>query len=626
MSHIHSVSDSDARFIINPITRQIKNESSRKTTLIQYDHNSERFTFELPRYVEGHDMSLCTKVEVHYFNIDPKTKEERSGLYTADDFRICPDNEEAVLFSWLISQNGTKLAGILKFFIRYKCEDENKVVRYSWNTAFFTGISVGESGDAGEAFETEYIDVIEQWQAKVIQAITDEVNANVSAWAEMESGKVRGEMTAFSADWNAALNVERARIDNFAKLPEGSTTGDAELHDIRVGADGIIYSSAGAAVREQIAAIVDKLKFTKVDYDETLVAVDGYYVQDTGKLFENESYSISKPIHVPAGYTVTFTARGYKTAVAMIAKLNVDGTYVSLMTSIDSDTHAYTYTTTEDTDVVFSWSTSRGYTLHINVDIHNVISTLSEQIMSVSESIGVYGEALLENARTEYIIEDYVSLSLFSRFGVIGDSYASGEVYFGEKFHDIYDISWGQILARKLGTVCTNFSGGGYSTRGWLTNSKGLTRMLDTEAQDVYYLCLGINDANYYGEEYLGTIADINEDWTQNPDTFFGNYGKIIGNIMNHAPHAKIVMSTMVPTTDMKATYNAAIIEIANHFGIPYIVQTDDPFFTSDFYDDGKVQSHPVAVVYSGMANAIERLLKKCIIENFDYFKDAYMY
>lgn len=282
MAHIHSVSDSDARFIINPITRQIKNESSRKTTLIQYDHNSERFTFELPRYVEGHDMSLCTKVEVHYFNIDPKTKEERSGLYTADDFCICPDNEDAVLFSWLVSQNGTKLAGILKFFIRYKCEDENKVVRYSWNTAFFTGISVGESGDAGEAFETEYIDVIEQWQAKVIQAITDEVNANVSAWAELESGKVRGEMTSFSAQWNEALNVERARIDKFVAMPEGATTNDAELLDIRVGADGEIYNSAGTAIRAQFRATDEKL------------AVFGEFEIDTSKW---------EPVNVIEGHT-----------------------------------------------------------------------------------------------------------------------------------------------------------------------------------------------------------------------------------------------------------------------------------------------------------------------------------
>ena len=76
----HAIIDSDARFTINPITRAILNETSRKTILIQGDHNSERYTFEMPMYVEGHDMTLCNRVEVHYLNIGAK-KDQNSGLY-----------------------------------------------------------------------------------------------------------------------------------------------------------------------------------------------------------------------------------------------------------------------------------------------------------------------------------------------------------------------------------------------------------------------------------------------------------------------------------------------------------------------------------------------------------------
>ena len=65
MGHKHSVYDSDAHFSINPITKVIKNESSKKTTLVQGDHNSERFSFDIPRFIEGHDMMNCNLVEVH---------------------------------------------------------------------------------------------------------------------------------------------------------------------------------------------------------------------------------------------------------------------------------------------------------------------------------------------------------------------------------------------------------------------------------------------------------------------------------------------------------------------------------------------------------------------------------
>lgn len=223
MEHKHGVYDSDTRFSINSATRQIKNESSRKTTLMQNDHNSERFTFELPRIIEGHDMSLCNVAEVHYLNISSTDKkEQRKGRYTVDDLQISPDDPEKVVFSWLISSNATQLVGALTFRIRFKCVEDG-VITYAWHTAIFTGISVSDGINADETFEMDYVDIIEQWKAVVTKEIADDVNAEVTAWKEVESGKVRGEMTAFSAEWNELLNVERKRIDAMTSIRKKNT-------------------------------------------------------------------------------------------------------------------------------------------------------------------------------------------------------------------------------------------------------------------------------------------------------------------------------------------------------------------------------------------------------------------
>ena len=143
MNHSHVLYDSDPHFKIDPISRNILNESSKKVKLIQHDHNSERFTFEAPRYIEGHDLSTCNKVEIHYLNIESNTKIPRAGVYTVDDLQIKSDDDNAVVCSWMVGNNATLSVGQLQFLIRFSCvNDDTGELEYVWNTAVYSGITI----------------------------------------------------------------------------------------------------------------------------------------------------------------------------------------------------------------------------------------------------------------------------------------------------------------------------------------------------------------------------------------------------------------------------------------------------------------------------------------------------
>lgn len=182
MLHQHGVFDADNRFTINPTTKVVTNQSE-KTVLIQGDHNSERFTFELPRYIDGHDMSLCNKVEVHYLNVERRTKNTSKDVYPVTDLQIHPSNQGVVICSWLISGNATVYAGTLSFMVHFACVDENATVTYSWNTAVHEGIAVSTGISNSEAVVENYSDVLEQWKQELMEGAID--TSKYVTWDEL---------------------------------------------------------------------------------------------------------------------------------------------------------------------------------------------------------------------------------------------------------------------------------------------------------------------------------------------------------------------------------------------------------------------------------------------------------
>ncbi len=398
-----------------------------------------------------------------------------------------------------------------------------------------------------------------------------------------------------------------------------------------VGKSSLKYTT-DAALEEaetRLQTQVNQLKKISVSI-ETGFTASHYIAYQTGNYTEHENtnYLASGYIDVSlyAGHTLSLlcTVAGSVTGLAFY---KADRTYISGIgggSVVPSQgTTPQAVSGTIPANAVYMRFT--GYsTFSTNIKDYNVtveISALGDALGALSHLVNGNGTEIDDIIKT-----DYVSLSMFEKIGVIGDSYASGEIYVGGSGADHYNLSWGQNIARMCGVTCTNYSRGGLTTKTWLSNTTyGLAKLLADDPLQLYMICLGLNDYGQIGQGTysLGTIDDVKQDYTQNPDTFYGNYGRILGNIKTHAPNAKIIMCTVTEGQPNDfSTVNTAIVAIAEALELPLINLRDDSFFTSQFYRDTLVSNHPVAVGYSAYANGIMRLFAKCAIDNLNYFKD----
>ena len=321
MFHKHGVYDTDLHFIIDPITRDISSESG-KVRLMQLDHNSERFTFELPRYIEEHDMTLCNVVEVHYINLGKEiTKPESIDIYPVLDLQPDPEDDTIAIGSWLVSQNATRYYGDLKFDIRFACVEEDGEITYQWFTNKYDLIDIEQT-----IFNTETVvedigpDGFNVWKEDVYNMaskLVDEAEIHANNAKDSENNARISEMNAAShmqaaakSEANAKLSEQNAAAseaaakkaeENASKSEEAAEKAAEELvgyaqvsksyavgdTGTRVGEDtdnSKYYSEVAQNLYNESLTTLDQCEETLVDLNARAIGVQFVVNFETGNL------------------------------------------------------------------------------------------------------------------------------------------------------------------------------------------------------------------------------------------------------------------------------------------------------------------------------------------------------
>lgn len=165
-------------------------------------------------------------------------------------------------------------------------------------------------------------------------------------------------------------DTANARIDLFTSLEAGSTTGDAELQDIRIGFDGKSYDSAGSAVRGQAEALKNSLDFMSEEEGETTTTtvrnpevtnlLDGVsltnnmIVNTSGAETVSTNYSLTDYIPITYQHYLTYlrsTPNGYD-AIGMVAFYDGNKNFIKRLSEYNGDvyTASIAYTQIEATN------------------------------------------------------------------------------------------------------------------------------------------------------------------------------------------------------------------------------------------------------------------------------------
>ena len=370
--------------------------------------------------------------------------------------------------------------------------------------------------------------------------------------------------------------IARERINNLSKMKEGSTTGDAELQDIRIGADGKKYPNAGEAVRGQLSELKEDLAH-KSDVGfvrKNLVNIYGKngFVDFQGIKPQN-GYYYSEPIYIYYGDTIYSSYAQAQNRQAFGWNISTDAVTTDRMQNVNSGLTYNEYHCTKSGYYRFNFDSNPNGAVCRNLDDLN------------NSSAGIY----LPN--DDIVDKNRLSKLYGKKLSVTGDSIMYGAGYtggFAKIIADSYNMDL-QNIAVSGGTIASGTTSEN-GNRFWICNS---ISSLDSDADYILFdgcvndFSLGVTLGSYNLNNYTPTL-----DTTKFIEAFESCckqlrerfYNKKIGYIFTHRiflPEKKF------------GVWKNHMINILNKWGIPYLDLENESaplnmiqFYKADFTKD----------------------------------------